>query len=843
MIIEIVLAVMVLAVALLVMGDVVKTTKSYSSHEYADGLAYDDRPQLIRAPRGHRAGEFPQPPAGTGIPVAHDVDPARRAENVSPPAGPQHSGATSAERPEKSGPALQNWLVRSRLMLLVIIPAVAVAVAAFCVVRMANTLQSAQIDSSINSVRDRAIVSALVAGVAAVIVLALAGWFAFVAARSVLRPLRRLQAGALEVTGAGRSDEVRRVNESANNNEGVPSEVEPINVDSADEIGDIARAFNQMRRETLRLAASETALRGNLNAIFVNLSHRSQSLMERQIRLIENLKQGERDTEHQVNLARIDQIAARMHRNSQNLLVLAGHQPSGQWNQPMALASVIRVAVSQVEEDERISLNAQPDIAVCGPAVNDVAHLLAELVENAAAFSAADMPVDISGRLMPHGGALIGITDRGVGMGTKEMAYANWQLENPPAADVNASKWMGLFVVGTLAARHGIRVRLEPAEFGGLTALVWLPDEVITQQVPATSPGLSGFVGARPRPAAHERPMDSGRTTAQQRVAVARPMEFSPRAEDAEDARPARWRQIADAKQRSGPASPADSPQPDFQAQQAAAQQAAAQQAAATRPSGTGWSDPTADDAGVAGHAASALADEAAADTAGDISAQGSLDGPGLSVPSGSRTSQFASDPLALNQQTRAADAGVIVPPAGGPGEKRRLPIFDAVESSWFRGGRLTPGPSVTTSATGSRWSSPADEGWQAAEAAHSPSIGGPTTAGLPQRLPNANLVPGAIPSAQPVMPKRSAAAARDRLAKFQRGVNEGRAATSEVANPGGENESLRGSCRAADSGGCLPRHPVPRPSPAHPVGWSRNEDACPSYRRAGIFGRVRVAS
>jgi len=127
----------------------------------------------------------------------------------------------------------------------------------------------------------------------------------------------------------------------------------------------------------------------------------------------------------------------------------------------------------------------------------------------------------------------------------------------------------------------------------------------------------------------------------------------------------------------------------------------------------------------------------------------------------------------------------VIVPPTGNPAEERRLPIFDAVESHWFQGGRRTSGSS---SAAGNRWSSPADEGWHAAKTVETPTTGAPTTAGLPRRLPNANLVPGAIPSAPPVAAlSRSAAEARDRLTGLQRGVAEGRAAASETANPGAE--------------------------------------------------------
>jgi K+-sensing histidine kinase KdpD len=270
--------------------------------------------------------------------------------------------------------------------------------------------------------------------------------------------------------------------------------------------------------EALRLATSEAAIRGKLNTIFVNLSRRSQALVERQIRLIDELEQGEQQPERRANLSKLDHLVTRMRRYSQNLLVLAGHEPSAYSNQPIALVNVIRAAVSEVEEYERVSLNVQPGIAVSAPAVNDVVHMLAELVENATSLSAADTPVLISGRLLANGGFLIDVTDRGFGMSAEEMAHANWRLDNPPATDVTVLKSMGLSVVGRLAARHGVRIRLRQADSGGLTALVWLPNAVLLQQEAPVAPGFSSFGGARPRPdmvepARHGRlvPLDSDR--------------------------------------------------------------------------------------------------------------------------------------------------------------------------------------------------------------------------------------------------------------------------------------------------------------------------------------------
>jgi signal transduction histidine kinase len=665
--------------------------------------------------------------------VVHDAGPTMRPEGINRAAGGhQHLRTGTSPVHKRSRRGLKDWPVRSRLLLLVVIPAVAVTAVAFCVVGIASNLQGAPILSPSG---DRAILSAL-----AIIVLALASWFTIFAARSVLQPLHRLRVGALEVTGVRLPDALRRIR--ASNAAGEPSDMEPIDVDSSDEIGDVARAFDQMRREMLRLTGNEAALRGKLDAMFVNLSHRSQSLVERQIRLIDNLEQGEQDRERLANLFKINRIAARMHRNSQNLLVLAGHEVSSGWNQPVALVNVIRAAVSEMEEYERVSLNAQPDIAVRGPAVHDVVHLFAELIENATSFSAAEMPINISGQLLTSGGVVVDITDRGVGMSAKEMAYANWQLENQPAKDINVLKWMGLFVVAMLAARHGIRVRLKQAEFGGLTALVWLPDEVIASQGAAASPRRGGFGRAGSRAGLHEAAVDPGHGPAEQRAATATSTEFAPPREDLRDA-PLGRRLLSDAGRRPGPTWSTSGAQPEFQAE----------------PPGTGQ-----------------------------------LSGPGLSAPGPSETSQLLGTPVStaapLSQETTFADGGMVVPPARGVEERRKLPIYDAVESHWFRGGREAPGSPGRTAAAGSRWSSPADEGWHAAETVDSPSSGGSTTAGLPRRLPNANLVPGAIPSAQPVAPNRSAAAARDRLAGFQRGVSEGRAVASEVTSPGGEDES-----------------------------------------------------
>jgi signal transduction histidine kinase len=671
-----------------------------------------------------------------------------------------------------------------------------------------------------------AILSASLIGGAVLVVLLLALLLTAVVGRTMVRPLRRLRSGALEVAGVRLPETVRRMSES--DGASVPLDIEPIDVDSFDEIGEVARAFDQVHREALRLAANEAALRGNVNAMFVNLSRRSQSLVERQIRLIDDLEQGEQDPDRLSSLFQMDHLATRMRRNSENLLVLAGHEATRRWNQPVALVDVLRAAVSEIEQYERVKLNVQPGIAVRGHAVNDVVHLLAELAENATSFSSAETPVAVAGHLLSSGGVLLDITDQGVGMGAEEMAHANWRLDNPPVVDVAVSRRMGLFVVARLAARHGIRVRLRPAAAGGLTALVWLPDEVISHQPDVSPPGtrrfelpgggaVAGMSPAGALVAGHNGTGDGELSPAEQEINAARMPRFSALQADSRELASGEFvgdpglgpRRVPGAGPhpgtvgRGGPAS--TSPLPAFGSPEAEADLAAA---------------------------------AAQAETVGGMPGDG--DGYGGLITAAEPTDQFSAaarprplgPPSVVGQQgfgapqspagsfgllgSGPADAGspsgVVVPTAEHVTTENRLPIFEAVESDWFRRGRVgvaagggRSGSPTAVAASSDRWptmpvpepeatwrSSAADEGWEAAAAASSPSTGGTTDAGLPRRVPQANLVPGAAPpeTIEPV-PARSAAVTRDRFASFQRGVREGRAAVSrEEETPDGDSGS-----------------------------------------------------
>jgi signal transduction histidine kinase len=543
-------------------------------------------------------------------------------------------------------------------------------------------------------------------------------------ARSLVRPLRQLKAGALEVAEVRLPEEVRELSTARHADHSV--EVEPIGVHSTDEIGQVARAFDQVHQEAVRLAADEARLRGSVSAMFISLSRRSGSLLERLLRLIDSLELGEQDSERLADLFRMDHLATRMRRNSENLLVLAGQEPPRRWAGPVSLADVARASVSEIEQYDRVILDLQPGLGVTGNAVADVVHLLAEIVENATTFSQKSTHVTVSGHSLRSGGVLINVIDSGMGMTDEQLAVVNWRLENPPAADVEVSRHMGMFAVAHLADRHGIRVRLRKATGAGLIAHVWLPEALISHDSRPTS-------------------WDHVRTERASAVieAVTRAARFpqDPAAAVALAAAPFAAAPLAEAP--ISTVSPGQTP--------AAAAAAGGAEATATSPG----------------------------------------EAPGA--------------PQAGAQQA-------VVPQPQWPWEIR-LPIFESVESDWFRAYRrqppwagvplnahragvppdpgragvpLDPGragvpPDPYRAAPG--WTSPSDEGWRAAEKVLAPAVGGVTAAGLPRRTPKANLVPGTAGTREnrPARAADSAEAIGSRLAGFQRGSRRARAAASSA--------------------------------------------------------------
>ncbi|MFG2132044.1 nitrate- and nitrite sensing domain-containing protein [Streptomyces sp. NPDC048751] len=259
----------------------------------------------------------------------------------------------------------------------------------------------------------------------------------------------------------------------------VDTRVQAIPITTTDEIGEVARAFDQVHREAVRLASEQALLRGNINAIFTNLSRRNQSLIEGQLTLITDLENNEADPDQLENLFKLDHLATRMRRNGENLLVLAGEEPGRRWDQPVPLVDVLRAASSEVEQYERIELSGVPEAEIHGRAVTDLVHLLAELLENATTFSSPQTKVRVTATRLPDGRIMIEIHDKGIGLTAEDFADINHKLANPPTVDAAISQRMGLFVVGRLSDRHGIRVQLRPSgEQAGTTSLVMLPDAI-----------------------------------------------------------------------------------------------------------------------------------------------------------------------------------------------------------------------------------------------------------------------------------------------------------------------------------------------------------------------------
>ncbi|MEB8337696.1 sensor histidine kinase [Streptomyces endophyticus] len=333
-----------------------------------------------------------------------------------------------------------------------------------------------QMEQQARELRNASERSAIINGALILLVLGVSLVGAFVVARSMIRSLRRLQDTATKVAQDRLPELVRELSES--DPQDIDTSVESVGVHSRDEIGKVAAAFDDVHREAVRLAAEQALLRGNVNAMFTNLSRRSQGLIQRQLSLISELESREADPDQLSSLFKLDHLATRMRRNGENLLVLAGEEPGRRWTRPVPLVDVLRAAASEVEQYERIELAAVPATEVAGRVVNDLVHLLAELLENATSFSSPQTKVKVTGHALPDGRVLIEIHDTGIGLSPEDLAAINERLASPPTVDVSVSRRMGLFVVGRLSQRHGIRIQLRPSDSGGTTALVMLPVDV-----------------------------------------------------------------------------------------------------------------------------------------------------------------------------------------------------------------------------------------------------------------------------------------------------------------------------------------------------------------------------
>ncbi len=333
-----------------------------------------------------------------------------------------------------------------------------------------------------------------IVSIAALILAALAaGFVGLVLARQISSPIRRLRDAASLAATEGMPDAIRAVERGAS--EG--TDIEPVNVATGDELDDLADAINEMQGTAVRLAFEQAAGRKNVQDMFVNLGRRNQNLLSRQLRFLDDLERNETNPELLDGLFKLDQLATRMRRNAESLLVLAGTKPVRRWTQPVAVGDVFRSAVSEIEAFDRIDVHDSREASVLGNAASDVSHLLAELLENATKYSDPDSRVLLRSRLEATN-LIIEVEDQGIGIQEQALANLNTRLSVVQRLDEVPTADLGIFVVGRLRDRLGVTVVLESDPGAGTIARITIPptlfetvgsrDGETLEMTPASSP-------------------------------------------------------------------------------------------------------------------------------------------------------------------------------------------------------------------------------------------------------------------------------------------------------------------------------------------------------------------
>jgi signal transduction histidine kinase len=326
------------------------------------------------------------------------------------------------------------------------------------------------------------------AGAASVILLAslfAAAAVGYVIGSYLLRSLRTLRTAALDVAEHRLPKLVAQLRENAAHD----ITVEPVPVDTREELGQLARAFDAVHRQAVSSAAEQADLRTGMRNAFINLSRRSQGLVERQLKLMEELERQEENPEQLANLFKLDNLATRMRRNNENLMVLSGSDVARRFTRPVPLGDVLRAAASEIEQYQRVVVQTTPSVEVVGYAAGDLVRLVAELLDNATTFSPPRTQVVVGGRPRPGGGVLVDVVDQGVGMSEEDLAQANRRIAlaaSENSGELPVSRQLGLYVVGRLGGRHGIEVMLRE-QGDGLRAVVALPAELVRATGPLSA--------------------------------------------------------------------------------------------------------------------------------------------------------------------------------------------------------------------------------------------------------------------------------------------------------------------------------------------------------------------
>ncbi len=344
-----------------------------------------------------------------------------------------------------------------------------------------EALYISQVIKTANDLVASADAAARVYFVVALAAIAIALIIAYAVARATTGPLRKLTNAAYSLSTDKLPGLVERLRNPAAGDEPLSATLTPIDINSKDEIGQLADAFNSIQQVTVEVAEEQALLlRKGIGDIFINLARRNQTLLDRQIEFIDQLEAHEEDPDQLDNLFKLDHLATRMRRNAESLLVLAGAEPPRRRGRPVSLADVVRVAIGEVEDFARIQLLALDEATVGGNVAVDLAHLLSELMENATHFSPPDTSVEIVGHRAGAEGYILSVSDQGIGMTADQLAEANTQLARPPLVGLALSRSLGFIVIGRLSQRFSVSVKLTASPSGGVTALVTLPADLIS---------------------------------------------------------------------------------------------------------------------------------------------------------------------------------------------------------------------------------------------------------------------------------------------------------------------------------------------------------------------------
>ncbi len=303
----------------------------------------------------------------------------------------------------------------------------------------------------------------------------------WLASRSITRPLRSLKAQAEEMAGTRLPAAVRQILDTPPGDDVVIPEVEPIAVKTKDEVSHVAAALSHVQSSAVDLAVEQAVLRRNISDSYINLGRRNQNLLSRQLDFITDLERNETDPDTLEGLFRLDHLATRMRRNAESLLVLAGIEPPRQWSAPVKLSDVVRAALGEVEDYQRVVVRNLEPASVTGAVAADVAHVLAELIENGLSFSPPEQSVEVKGRLTTSGYTLA-VTDNGLGMAPDDVERANRRLAGKESFTVAPSRYLGHYVAGHLASRLGVVVELQDSPAGGITARIDLPMALLADE-------------------------------------------------------------------------------------------------------------------------------------------------------------------------------------------------------------------------------------------------------------------------------------------------------------------------------------------------------------------------